>query len=62
MRSDSRSLVDPELRVRGVDGLRVIDASVIRSITSAKMDGSALMIGQKGAAMMPHNSLYRFDE
>ncbi len=62
MGSDDRSVVDPELRVRGVDGLRVIDASVMPSITSANTNAPTLMIGQKGAAMMQHNSRYRFEE
>ncbi len=62
MGSDERSVVDPELRVRGVDGLRVIDASVMPSITSANTNAPTLMIGQKGAAMMQHNSRYRFEE
>ena len=62
MGSDERSVVDPELRVRGVDGLRVIDASVMPTITSANTNAPTLMIGQKGASMMQHNSRYRFSE
>lgn len=62
MGSDSRSVVDPELRVRGVDGLRIIDASVMPTITSANTNAPTLMIGQKGSAMMKHNSRYRFDQ
>ena len=61
MGSDERSVVDPELRVRGVDGLRIIDASVMPSITSANTNAPTLMIGQKGAAMMKHNSRYVFE-
>ena len=60
MGSDERSVVDPELRVRGVDGLRVIDASVMPAITSANTNAPTLMIGARGAAMMQHNSRYRF--
>jgi len=62
MGSDEASVLDPELRVRGVDALRVIDASVMPSITSANTNAPTLMIGQKGAAMMQHNSRYRFYE
>ena len=62
MGSDDRSVVDPELRVRGVDGLRVIDASVMPTITSANTNAPTLMIGQKGVAMMQHNSRYRFED
>lgn len=61
MGSDERSVVDPELRVRGVDGLRVIDASVMPTITSANTNAPTLMIGEKGAALMQHNSRYMFD-
>lgn len=62
MGSDEASVVDPELRVRGVDGLRVIDASVMPTITSANTNAPTLMIGQKGAAMMQHNSRHRFED
>jgi len=58
MGSDQFSVVDPELRVRGVDGLRVIDASVMPAITSANTNAPTLMIGAKGAAMMQHNSRF----
>ena len=52
MGSDSASVVDPRLRVRGVDGLRVIDASVMPKITSANTNAPTLMIGEKGASMV----------
>lgn len=52
MGSDARSVVDPELRVRGVEGLRVIDASVMPTVTSANTNAAALMIGEKGAALL----------
>ncbi len=52
MGADSASVVDPELRVRGVDGLRVMDASVMPKITSANTNAATLMIGEKGAAMI----------
>ena len=60
MGNDDASVLDPELRVRGVDGLRVIDASAMPTITSANTNAPTLMIGEKGAAMMQHNSRYRF--
>ena len=59
MGDDEGSVVDSELRVRGVDGLRVIDASVMPTITSANTNAPTLMIGAKGAAMMQHNSRHR---
>lgn len=52
MGSDARSVVDPQLRVRGVEGLRVIDASVMPIVTSANTNAAALMIGEKGADLL----------
>ncbi len=52
MGSDSGAVVDPALRVRGVDGLRVADASVMPLITSANTNAPTLMIAQKAAAMI----------
>lgn len=49
MGSDDRAVVDPALRVRGVEGLRVIDASVMPTVTSANTNAASLMIGEKGA-------------
>ncbi|MDB6061702.1 MAG: dependent oxidoreductase family protein [Verrucomicrobiaceae bacterium] len=49
MGSDARSVVDTELRVRGVTGLRVIDASIIPQLISANTNAAAIMIGEKGA-------------
>jgi len=52
MGNDKNSVVDPELRVRGVTGLRVIDASVMPKITSANTNAATLMIAEKGASMV----------
>ncbi len=52
MGADSASVVDPELRVRGVEALRVIDASVMPKITSANTNAATLMIAEKGATMI----------
>lgn len=49
MGSDSRAVVDPDLRVRGVERLRVIDASVMPEIVSVNTNATAVMIGEKGA-------------
>jgi choline dehydrogenase-like flavoprotein len=49
---DPRTVVDARLRVTGLDGLRVIDASVMPSITSGNTNSPTLMIAEKGAAMM----------
>jgi len=45
-------VVDPSLRVRGVDRLRVIDASVMPDMVSANTNAAAIMIGEKGAALV----------
>jgi choline dehydrogenase len=52
MGSDARAVLDPHLRVRGVDRLRVIDASAMPQITSANTNATSLMIGEKGAALV----------
>ena len=50
--SDSHAVVDASLRVRGVDRLRVIDASVMPTITSGNTNSPTVMIAEKGAAMI----------
>jgi choline dehydrogenase len=52
MGSDAASVVDPSLRVRGVEGLRVIDASVMPDMVSANTNAASIMIGEKGAALV----------
>jgi choline dehydrogenase len=52
MGEDANAVVDSRLRVRGVDGLRVIDASVMPRMVSTNTNAAAIMIGEKGAAMM----------
>src|SRR5699024_480586 len=49
MGSDDMAVVDPQLRVRGVDNLRVIDASVMPTLSSGNINAAVLMIGEKGA-------------
>jgi choline dehydrogenase len=52
MGSGSRSVVDPELRVRGIDGLRIADASVMPSLVNANTNGPTLMIAEKAADLI----------
>jgi choline dehydrogenase len=49
--SDPQSVVDERLRVLGIDRLRIIDASVMPTITSGNTNTPTIMIGHKGAAM-----------
>jgi len=49
---DVRAVVDARLRVIGIDALRVIDASVMPSITSGNTNSPTIMIAEKGAAMI----------
>ena len=50
--SDAGAVLDGRLRVRGLAGLRVIDASVMPTITSGNTNSPTIMIAEKGAAMM----------
>ena len=50
--SDGMAVVDPRLRVRGVAGLRIADASVMPHLVSPNPNAAAMMIGERGADLV----------
>ena len=50
--SDPNSVVDDELKVHGIDGLRVVDASVIPAAHSTNTNAATIMIAEKASDMI----------
>lgn len=54
---DKEAVVDPRLRVYGVSGLRVVDASIMPTIPSGNTNAPAIMVGEKGADLIKQDWL-----
>jgi choline dehydrogenase len=50
--SDATAVVDDQLRVHGMEGLRVIDASVMPTMLSANLNAATLMIAEKASDLL----------
>ena len=49
---DAMAVTDPELRVRGMSGLRVVDASIMPTVVSGNTNAACIMIGEKASDLI----------
>ncbi len=61
MGTDDASVVDPQLRVRGVGGLRIVDASVMPDLPCGNINGAVIMIAEKAADLIREQAELELD-
>lgn len=54
---DRDAVVGPDLKVHGLDNLRVIDASIFSTMTSGNTNAPTMMVAEKGAALLQGQSV-----
>jgi choline dehydrogenase-like flavoprotein len=52
MGQDDMAVVDPQLRVRGVEGLRVADASIMPTVPGGNTNAASIMVGEKASDLI----------
>jgi choline dehydrogenase-like flavoprotein len=55
--TDPAAVVDPDLRIHGLDGLRVIDASVMPDLVGGMINAPVIMIAERGADLVRGSSI-----